>query len=214
MLDEVLENISLQTKAQFPAIEFTGDAHASDERLVRAVLEGDETAFEEIFDRYRRPMTRVVSRFFRDRCDIEEFVQQCFTKTYFSLKKFRGGEDRSFAAWMTRIAVNICYDEFRRRGRKAENLFTEMSDEENDYVETLVDGRRPSAETSMVAAQLVEKILAGLDVEDRMAMTLIYSQDYSLNEVAQAIGITTSNLKSRLFRCRNHIRKRFGHLFA
>lgn len=214
MLDEVLENISLQTKAQFPAIEFTGGAHASDERLVRAVLEGDETAFEEIFDRYRRPMTRVVSRFFRDRCDIEEFVQQCFTKTYFSLKKFRGGEDRSFAAWMTRIAVNICYDEFRRRGRKAENLFTEMSDEENDYVETLVDGRRPSAETSMVAAQLVEKILAGLDVEDRMAMTLVYSQDYPLDEVAQAIGITTSNLKSRLFRCRNHIRKRFGYLFV
>ena len=214
MLDEVLENISLQTKAQFPAFGFTDETHVSDERLVRAILDGDETAFEEIFDRYRRQMTRVISRFFRDRSDIEELVQQCFTKTYFSLKKFRGGDYRSFSAWMTRIAVNVCYDEFRRRSRKAESLFTEMGDEENDYVETIADGRRLSAVDSMVAAQLVEKVLAGLDVEDRMAMTLVYSEDYSLDEVAEAIGITTSNLKSRLFRCRNHIRKRFGHLFA
>src|SRR5476651_1778420 len=123
MLDEVL-NISLQRDAQFPAIGFTGEVHTPDEQLVQMVLSGDETAFEVIFDRYKRPMTRVVSRFFRERSEIEEFVQQSFTKAYFSLKKFRGGEDRSFAAWMTRIAVNVCYDEFRRRQRKAENLFS------------------------------------------------------------------------------------------
>ena len=213
MLDEVL-NISLQTKAQFSAVEFTGEDATSDERLVQAVLDGDESAFETIFDRYRRPMTRVVGRFFRERSDIEEFVQQSFTKAYFSLKKFRGGEDRSFQAWMTRIAVNVCYDEFRRRQRKAENTFSEMSDEENDYVESLVDGRGAPADNTLVAAQLAEKMLASLDADDRMAMTMVYSQDYSLDEAANVIGITTSNLKSRLFRCRNHIRKRFGHLFA
>lgn len=213
MLDEVL-NINLQTKAQFPAIEFAGDAPTSDERLVRAVLEGDEAVFEVIFEKYRRPMTRVVSRFFRERSDIEEFVQQSFTKAYFSLSKFRGGEEKSFQGWMTRIAVNVCYDEFRRRQRKAENTFSEMSDEENNYVESLVDGRGASAENSVVAAQLAERMLASLDADDRMAMTLVYSQEYSLDEAASVIGITTSNLKSRLFRCRNHIRKRFGHLFA
>jgi RNA polymerase sigma-70 factor, ECF subfamily len=213
MLDEVLK-ISLQTTTQFPAIEFVDEVHVSDGALVQAVLSGDNAAFKVIFEKYKRPMTRVVSRYFRERSDIEEFVQQCFTKVYFSLKNFRGGGDAAFPAWMTRIAVNVCYDEFRRRQRKAENLFSEMSDEENDYVETLVDGRRPSVESLMIAAQLAEKVLAGLDTEDRMAMTLVYSEDYSLDEAAGAIGITTSNLKSRLFRCRNHIRKRFGHLFA
>lgn len=213
MLDEVL-NISLQTKARFPAIEFTGDAPTSDDRLVQAVLDGDESVFEVIFEKYRRPMTRVVSRFFRERSDIEEFVQQSFTKAYFSLNKFRGGGDASFQAWMTRIAVNVCYDEFRRRQRKSENFFSEMSDEENDYVGQIVDNGVASVESSMIAAQLAEKVLASLDADDRMAMTLVYSQEYSLDEAASVIGITTSNLKSRLFRCRNHIRKRFGHLFA
>ena len=212
MYEEVL-NINLQSKAQFSAVVLKDESRVSDEQLVHAVLGGDETAFAEIFERYKRPMTRVVSRFFRDLTDVEECVQQCFTKTYFSLKNYRGGEENSFPAWMTRIAVNVCYDEYRKRGRRSESLFTEMSDAENDYLETVADGRKPSAERSLVASQLSEKVLSGLDPKDRIAMTLVYSEDYTLNEVADAIGITTSNLKSRLFRCRNQIRNRFGHLF-
>ncbi len=212
MAEEVI-NISLQRKAQLPTIEFAGDAPLADERLVRMTLEGDETAFAEIFERYRRPTARVVARYFRERSDIEEFVQQSFTKAYFSLKNFRGGEERSFAAWMTRIAVNVCYDEFRRRGRKAESLFSEMTDAENDYLDTVAEGRDTSADKSLIAAQLADKVLSSLDAKDRIAMTLVYSEDHSLDEVAEAIGITTSNLKSRLFRCRNQIRARFGHLF-
>jgi len=213
MLDEVLKNNSLQRDATFSAIEFTGETHTADERLVQMVIDGDESAFETIFERYKRPMARVVGRFFREQSEIEEFVQQSFTKTYFSLKKFRGGEDRSFVAWMTRIAVNVCYDEFRRRQRKGENLHSETSDDENNYLETVADGRRPTVENSMIAAQLAGKMLDSLDAEDRIAMTLVYSEDYSLDEVADAIGITTSSLKSRLFRCRNQLRARFGYLF-
>lgn len=212
MSEEVITN-SLQTKAQLPTIEFTGGSHTTDEALVAAVLNGEERAFAEIFERYKRPMARVVGRYFREKSDIEEHVQQCFTKAYFSLKNFRGGEDKSFAAWMTRIAVNVCFDEFRRRQRKGENHFSEMSDEESEYLETIADSGQPDAERRLIASQLSEKILSTLGVKDRMAMTLVYSQDYSLSEVADAIGISTSNLKSRLFRCRSQIRARFGHLF-
>jgi len=213
MRDEVL-NISLQTMTQFPAVEFVEDVETSDDALVQAVLGGDHAAFKQIFEKYRRPMTRVVSRYFRERADIEEFVQQSFTKVYFSLKKFRGGGEAAFPAWMTRIAVNVCYDEFRRRQRKAENLFAEMSDEENNYVESLADGRGLNPETSLIAAQLAQKVLSGLAAKDRVAMTMVYTQDCSLEEAAGMLGISPSNLKSRLFRCRTHIRKCFGHLFA
>ena len=213
MLDEVL-NINLQAKTQYSAVVVNDGSRVSDEQLVQAVLDGDESAFAEIFERYKRPMTRVVSRFFREVTDVEECVQQCLTKAYFSLKNYRGGEEKSFPAWMTRIAVNVCYDEFRKRGRRSESLFTEMSDGENEYLETVADGRTPSAETSLVATQLSEKVLSVLEPKDRIAMTMVYSQDYSLNEVADVIGITTSNLKSRLFRCRTQLRNRFGHLFT
>lgn len=211
MLDEVFKT-SLQHEAKLPPVEISEGSQIADATLVVAVLNGDEQAFAEIFERYKRLVTGAVGRFFRDRSEIEECVQQSFAKTYFSLKDFRGETDNSFPAWITRIAVNVCYDEFRRRGRKPESLFTEI-DDGTGFLESVSDDKTISAETRVISAQLAEKILTTLDPKDRIAMTLVYSQDFSLNDAADIIGITPSNLKTRLFRCRSHIKIRFGHLF-
>src|SRR5437588_3352857 len=136
MLDEVL-NIGLQREAQLPAARFSDGPQTTDEELVRAVLGGDEKAFAEIFEKYKRSVTRTVTRFFRDRSEIEECIQLSFTKTYFSLKDFRGGRGNSFPAWLTRIAANVCYDEFRRRGRRPESLFTEMGEDGAAFIESV-----------------------------------------------------------------------------
>lgn len=212
MFDEVLK-INLQREAQFPAIEFTDGTPPSDAKLVENVLAGDEASFAEIFERYKKHVTRVVGRFFQDRSEIEEHVQQAFAKTYFSLDKFRGLQEKSLAAWITKITVNVCYDEFRRRQRRSQNLFTEMTTEETEYVESIIDNNAATPESTLVNAELANKILSGVDAKDRVALTLVYAQDLSLEEAAEMLGITTSNLKSRLFRCRNHLKKRFSHLF-
>ena len=213
MLDEVL-TIPLQQEAQIPAIGFSDGTEATDEILVRAVLGGDEQAFAGLFERYRRLVTRVVARFFRDRAEIEEFAQQSFTKAYFSLNKFRGGRGDSFPAWITRIAVNVCYDEFRKRSRRGETSLADLDDNGGSAGQMIRDDRKPSVESSLAAAELAERILSSLDPKDRIALTLVYTEEYSLYDVANILGIPTSNLKSRLFRCRNQIKKRFGHLFV
>lgn len=209
MHDEVLK-ASLQPSPETPTVPITFSDHVTDEMLVAAVVAGDERSFSEIFERYKRHVTRVVARFFNDRSDIEEFAQQSFTKAYFSLKNYRGGEEKSLPAWLSRIAVNVCYDEFRRRKRKGETTFTDLSDEETSFVETIVDDKARSNEERLITKQLAEKVLDSLDPEDRIAVQLVYSEDLSLAEAAEIIGISTSNLKSRLFRCRNFIQKRFS----
>jgi RNA polymerase sigma-70 factor (ECF subfamily) len=212
MLDEVL-NITLQSEAQLPALTVAENDPTSDDRLVELVLNGDNTAFAEIFERYKRHVTRTVGRFFAERNEVEEHVQQAFVKAFTSLAKYHGGEDNSFAAWMTRIATNVCYDEFRRRQRRGQSLFSEISSDEQDYVETVADGREASPEQRTAARDIAIRVLAQLDPMDRFAMTLVYSEDRSLDEVSKVLGITVSNLKSRLFRCRNLIKKRYSHLF-
>ena len=212
MFDEVLK-INLPSSVHPSGTVVDTTEPTSDDSLVAAVIDGDQTAFAEIFDRYKLPVTRVVGRFFRDRGEIEEFVQQSFTKAYFSLARYRGGEQNSFPAWLTRIAVNVCYDEFRRRTRRPESSFTDMSTDECNYVESVVDGREPAVDRKLAAAQLAERMLAGLNEKDRIAMTLFYCQEYSLAEIAAMTGMSTSNLKTRLFRCRNQLRDRFKELF-
>jgi len=211
MLNEVLTT-TLQSEAQLPVVGFSDSRPTSDDALVELVLNGDETAFAEIFDRYKRHVTRTVGRFFSERPEVEEHVQQAFVKAYTSLSRYRGGEENSFAAWITRITVNICYDEFRRRQRRGQSLFAEMTTDEVDYVETIVDGRDRTAEQQLAASEMADRVLSGLDPMDRVAMTLVYSEDNPLADVAKMLDISVSNLKSRLFRCRNLIKKRYSHL--
>lgn len=212
MFDEAL-TVDLQHHSADTGRERRLSEARADDELIESVLGGEDSAFTELFDRHKLTVARVVSRFFRDRNQIEEFVQQTFTNMYFALPKYRGGEANSFPAWLTRIAVNVCYDHFRKVGRRPEQSFTDMSSDESDYIETVADGRSVSAERRLVAAELAEKVLTCLNEKDRVAMTLVYSGDYSLAEVAYFMDISESNLKSRLFRSRNLIRERFSHLF-
>ncbi|HEV7843777.1 MAG TPA: sigma factor, partial [Pyrinomonadaceae bacterium] len=78
----------------------------SDVELVARVRGGDESAFEELFNRHRRRVALIASRFFRQREQIEEIIQESFTKAYFALGDFSNQQEASFAAWVARIAYN------------------------------------------------------------------------------------------------------------
>jgi RNA polymerase sigma-70 factor (ECF subfamily) len=195
------------------AVKVSAPSEFTDDELVKLALAGDETAFAGIFERYRRLVIHLVSRFFRQRAEVEDITQQAFTKIYFSLKDFRGGHEKSFSAWASRLTVNACYDELRRRGRRAENLFSEVSDREREYLEQIATDGAADAEKSLVARDLAEKILSGLDAKERLALTLLHGEDFSVAEVARLTGWSESNVKTRLFRCRNHLRNIFSHLF-
>lgn len=201
MIDETITILPFQ-RVNLPATE----SIATDDELVKSVLAGDETAFELIFERYRRLVVHLVGRFFNQRETVEDISQQAFTKAYFSLKDFRGENEKSLQSWLSRLTVNVCYDELRRRQRKPENLFSDLSDDEFDYVENLAERTSTNEEKVFVNKDLTAKLLAGLEVEDRMAITLYYAEEQTVSEVAEKLGWSESKLKTRLFRTRNYLR--------
>ena len=178
----------------------------ADEKLVQTVLAGDEAAFNLLFERYRRLVVHLVSRFFRQREEIEDISQQAFTKIYFSLKDFRGGHEKSFSAWLSRLTINICYDELRRRQRRPENLFTDLSSADAEFIDNIVEKKYSDNEKAFVNRDLAEKLLSGLDAKDRFALTLYHAEDLSISEVAEMVGWTKSNVKTRLMRTRKYLR--------
>lgn len=181
------------------------DEAETDEDLVRSVLAGNEAAFALIFARYKRLVVHLCGRFFSRRELVEEFTQAAFAKAYFSLKDFRGGQEKSFSSWISRVTVNVCYDELRRRRRRPEELFAELGTAEAEFIEGLA-AAVPNGEADLINRDLAEKVLSGLDARDRLAVTLFHGEDMSVKEVAAAIGWSESNVKVRLMRTRNYLR--------
>lgn len=211
MIEETIK-IKQTVRREASAVEFRQDSPISDEELIKAVLEGDETAFSLIFERYRRLSIHLISRFFRQREEIEDIVQQAFTKIYFSLKDFRGGHEKSFSAWISRLTVNVCYDELRKRQKRSENLFSDFSEEEQNLLSGMIEENHSDVEKNLASKDLAEKLLSKLEAKERVAMTLLYGEDFSVAEVAKIVGWSESNVKTKLFRCRRHLRGIFDKL--
>ena len=183
----------------------------SDDKLVAATLGGDESAFAELFTRHKRMIAGIGGRFFHSREQIEEVIQMSFCQAYQSLRQYHGGEDRSFAAWLKRIAVNTCLDELKRNTRRRESSLDELTDGDTDYLHERaqagwIAGAGPSAEQRSITRDLSSKLLSRLRPEDRVALTLLYEEEWSVAEIGKLLGWSVPKVKMRTYQARNLLR--------
>lgn len=181
----------------------------TDDALVAAVRAGDEAAFAELFTRYKKMVASIGGRFFARREQIEEIIQTTFYQAYLALGQYQGGQERSFAAWLKRIAVNSCLDELRRVQRRNENLVSELSAEEETYLMERVQAEweTPGIERRTIARDLAEKLLARLQPEDRLALMLLYEDERSVAEISELLGWSISKVKGRAYRARQTLQR-------
>src|ERR1700682_4277051 len=93
-----------------------GPKEAGDDRaLVRAAQRGDERAFRTLVERYQRRVFQLALGMVKDPDEAMDIAQETFVRVHRYLPSFKG--DSSFFTWAYRIAVNLCLDASRRRGR-------------------------------------------------------------------------------------------------
>jgi RNA polymerase sigma-70 factor (ECF subfamily) len=193
--------------AAVTAVEPMSTAQTDDE-LVAAVLGGDEAAFELLFERYRRSVTRLAYRFFYRQEQVEDIVQESFANAYFAFGSYRGGHEKSFIAWLSRITVRTCYDVMRRT-RRAENMLNELSQDEEATLAARLRGAALGSEieSAAISRDLAAKLLQRLDPEDRLVLTLLNGADLSVREVSELTGWSPSKVKMRAHRARKVLQR-------
>jgi RNA polymerase sigma-70 factor (ECF subfamily) len=181
---------------------------STDDELVRDVLAENEAAFALLFDRHRRLVTRLAYRFFYHREQVEDIVQESFAAAYFALSDYRGGQERSFMAWLSRITVRTCYDALRRSSREVP-VTNELGEQEKaELSEGLLNRQNGNdVETKAISRDLAAKLLQRLDPDDRLVLTLINIADLSVAEVAEVIGWSIPKVKMRAHRARKALRR-------
>lgn len=184
-----------------PASEPTDDA------LVSAAAAGDEGAFELLFNRHRRQVARIAGRFFSQRQQIEEISQDTFTKLYFALNTYHGTHEASFRAWLAQIAVNACYDQLRRARRRPEESLGEFAENESRDFTSQLRAARSDVEGALISRDLAFKLLTRLNADDRLVLTLLDVEGFSVAEIAEMTGWSISKVKVRAHRARAHLRR-------
>jgi len=105
---------------------------ASDEQLVKAAKKGNMAAFEELVARHRDKVYARAFSMMRNEDEAVDLSQEAWVKSWQRLKQFQG--ESSFGTWMTRIVINLCLDQLRKRKRqRAESI--EAMEEESGGVE-------------------------------------------------------------------------------
>jgi RNA polymerase sigma-70 factor, ECF subfamily len=209
-MDEMTDNSDLALEPpQVSSVEASAD-EPSDLALVNQVCSGDEAAFEQLFNRHKRRVSLIASRFFRQREQIEEVLQESFTKAYFALSDFSNTQENSFAAWLARIAFNSCYDELRRMKRRPESSLSDVSEEESAWLKEHLftsAARGGDIEAAAVSRDLAAKLLARLSAEDRLVLVMLDAEGMSVAEIAKAMKWSVPKVKVRAHRARASLRR-------
>lgn len=182
---------------------------ALDDALVRDACAGDDSAFEQIFERHKKRLARVAGNFFNRREKIEDVVQEAFTKIFLALNEYSPQEGASFTAWISRIAINCCYDELRRASRRPEDKPHALNEDESEWLSNsaLFADDGPTVEARVISRDLANKLLARLKPEDRLILTLMAVDEMSILEIARVTDWSVAKVKVRAHRARASLRR-------
>ena len=177
-----------------------------DARLVRAAQQGEIASFNALVRRHERAVFNVCLRLLRDVQAAEDVTQDTFVKGWTAIESFRGDAVRP---WLLRIATNRCYDVLRARARRpTRSLDAEPFEIEPDWTSQTGREEHPEAfSTRAELALLLERALAALPDDQRLAVILVDVQGYGYDEAAAVSGAAIGTVKSRLSRARARLRQ-------
>ncbi len=176
--------------------------------LIKRCQKGDREAFGSLAETYRRPIFSLVFHLVHRRDEVEDIVQEIFIKAFVAIRGYNF--QSSFRTWLSRIAINHCYDYLRRNRVSRITYFWQMGEESERRIESGGEGRKPGPhghEDQLALADLVDKLLARAPVEDRIILTLKELEDRSVEEIAGISGLKPSTVKVRLHRARKRMLK-------
>src|ERR1700729_308619 len=172
---------------------------ASDEQLVGAAKKGDMGAFEELVSRHRDKIYARAFSMMRNEDEAIDLSQEAWVKSWQRLKQFQG--ESSFGTWMTRIVINLCLDQLRRRKRQRTESIEEMT-EESGGVERQMPVVVINPSEGLERAELrkrIDRALTQLSHEHRTVLVLHEFEEMEYKEIARTMDCSIGTVMSRLF---------------
>ena len=177
-------------------------------KLIARVKGGDVEAFYELVRPYERAVFLAASSLVRNDADAEEVTQEAILKAFKNLSRFR--QEAKFSTWLIQICINEAKMKLRKDRRHLyESIEEGQLNEEGDYIpKDFADWREIPSE-ALEQKELRDALLRAMDSLPEKYRTVLILRDVqhlSINETAKVLGISESNVKTRLLRARLQMR--------
>jgi RNA polymerase sigma factor (sigma-70 family) len=183
----------------------------TDHQLVSLVRAGDDRAFEELYDRYRRRITAYVYGMVSDHGRAEDITQEVFVS---ALRRMRETERPiAFRPWVYEIAKNACIDAFRRRGRSEEVSIHD--DGLGGGEELRLVSSTPAPDAVVETKQRLDHLcgaFGGLSEVHHEILVLRELEGLSYREIGERMGLSRPAVESTLFRARRRLTQEYDEL--
>jgi RNA polymerase sigma-70 factor, ECF subfamily len=173
----------------------------TDEELMSAYTSGAPEAFDELLDRYRRPVFSMLMSMLRDRHRTEDVFQEVFLKVIRSATTF--DTSRRFAPWLFKIADNACIEALR--SGKYERLC-----DGSVVADTIPAPSSANPEKQFLNSERqreLAKIIAGLPEHQRQTLVLREFAGYSFDEISKILDRPLNTVLSHMHRALKSLRK-------
>jgi RNA polymerase sigma-70 factor, ECF subfamily len=178
--------------------------------LIERLKAGNQDALEAVFNRYSPKLYNVAHRILGEVADTEEVIQDVFWIAYRKAKTFRGHSQ--FSTWLYRLTINAALGRIRRSKKTKEVEYEEFlpkfQEDGHHLVRPVVDWSDTLDQhyTKLETRQLLNDALDQLKPIDKSIVVLSDLEGLPDKEIAAALGVTISAVKTRLHRARLFLR--------
>jgi RNA polymerase sigma-70 factor (ECF subfamily) len=175
----------------------SGASAVPDEELIMRVSRGDVMAFETLANRYRKSALRLARRFTRRQTEDEDLVQEAFLQVHRQAHQYNP-ESGPFKTWFFAILSNL----YRNTVKRDKSLsFIELPEDAPAIGDPEGEFAREEQRAALAAA------VAKLPPNQRLALILRYEEGFSYAEMAAALGVSISAVRSLLVRAKRTLRR-------
>lgn len=183
--------------------EFSQKAKKDFALVERAKENGDEKAFAELMNRYRKSVYHMILKMVKNTDDAEDLTIEAFAKAFKNLKKFN--PEYTFSTWLFRIATNNCIDFIRKKKLDTFSISSTFTDDNGDDVSLDIKDSNLNPQELAIKkqkAEIVREIVTKLPPKYQVLVKLRYFQELSYDEISKELNAPLGTVKAQLHRAR------------